>query len=766
MADSNQDLQQRERQRERQRQLEQARFKTFRNRYPSFPNDFAFFEKTVELARIVNEEPESRIDHLEHFIYIVGTKYREYLMDGERGQKLGSYDFWKQDVRNNKPHVYQRAVITENLMNQYAARESAPGLADFFAEACRIEDLRLEEPQRSLGPNPRNDMAQVIAGDFNVEIKDMEKAAAYAMLVMTEQTRECFRALTILSVQGKRVKYAEDGIVNSISDEEARTLAIEGERIVIQEVAKEVVAMQELDTPVAINDRYRSFNAPTQEEMNNLSLARSILDGQANGPTYSEAITYLKISNIQKPRLPGSALNLELKHFQVVGIAWGKQKLMLNGGAILGDQMGLGKTIQALGIIQAISTDQKMLARDDHKASMIVVPPNVLDNWVREAERNFPGLEVMVYRARTPILRSDHPFLNCCKANLKRIIVTTYGVLLRHSYDEAKKWSKDNNEEALSWEHSLVDRIGTLVIDEATTIKSIGGKLHTTLKSLRAERHLCLTATLCDNHFLDARGPINLIDTDRLWVDHLNDPSLNPFELPFSDPRTILCGTMRAFEDNVEKIFAKNEAQAAINMRKLLKEIFRQVTYDTVFHGPNGARKVGEDIPPFRKIFTEVEFSPDQEKEYIELASRVAARLFTSEISKNGKSFMQFHLDVFTDLHVMSTWPSLHYVKKWHVKTTNQDRKDKLNLRRFLEVMEEETEKQSEPFKWNGRWKGKSLAECSDVELFHGIAAESPIIREIAFLVAHIVLVEYKNVIIWTDFPLPQHFIELVSLQL
>jgi hypothetical protein len=584
---------------------------------------------------------------------------------------------------------------------------------------------------------------QDVVSDANIRINNMREGAVRALPWMQWQTRKCFEALTMLSMQGKRAEYAVDSVVTLIPDEEARAQALQMERLAIKE-----------------NDSYKPFDAPTEQEMENLSSARSILDGQANGPTYSEAIDYLKIHNVQKPYLPGSSPTLELKHFQVVGIAWGKQKLMLNGGAILGDQMGLGKTIQALGIIQSIATDEMMLARDDHKASMIVVPSNVLYNWVSEAQRYFPGLEVMAYGAGTDTIRSDHAFLNGCKANLKRVIITSYRVMLRHSYDKAKKWSKENNKEALSWEYSLVNRIGTLVIDEATAIKSTASQLYTTLKSMRAERHLCLTATLCDNTFLDAGGPISLIDTDRLWVNHLNDPRLNPFELPFSDPRTILCGTLKAFQENVEKVFKKDEAQAAINMRKLLKEIFRRVTYDTIFHGPNGAHKVGEDIPPFRKVFTELEFLPEQEKKYIEMVSGIASQLFTMEMSKNDKPYMKFHLDVFRDLHVMSTWPSLHYVKKWHVKVTNKDRKDKLDLKRFLQLMEEES-----AFKWNGRWKGKSLNDCSDVELFHGIAAESPIIQEIAFLVAHIVLVERRKVIVWTDFPLPQFFLELVCLQ-
>jgi hypothetical protein len=85
------------------------------------------------------------------------------------------------------------------------------------------------------------------------------------------------------------------------------------------------------------------------------------------------------------------------------------------------------------------------------------------------------------------------------------------------------------------------------------------------------------------------------------------------------------------------KEFVKDEVKTAINMRRLLKEIFRRVTYDTVFHGPYGPRKIGADIPPFRKIFTHLVYGPEEKKKYIKLATSVAVSLMTTETSNSGR---------------------------------------------------------------------------------------------------------------------------------
>ncbi|TGO21592.1 hypothetical protein BPAE_0211g00120 [Botrytis paeoniae] len=73
----------------------------------------------------------------------------------------------------------------------------------------------------------------------------------------------------------------------------------------------------------------------------------------------------------------------------------------------------------------------------------------------------------------------------------------------------------------------------------------------------------------------------------------------------------------------------------------------------------------------------------------------------------------------------------------------------------ILQAMEISTK-----YEWSGT---KSIEESSDVEadLFVVMCEESRIVKRIAFLVANVVFVMKRNIIMWTDFLIPQFFIEM-----
>ncbi|TGO15986.1 hypothetical protein BTUL_0033g00240 [Botrytis tulipae] len=76
---------------------------------------------------------------------------------------------------------------------------------------------------------------------------------------------------------------------------------------------------------------YDAFEAPCH--------LQSQTKRQANRPTFSEAVKYLKIKNIWRDWLLGTSPTLVLKVFQVCGIVWVKAKCLRNDGIILDFQM-------------------------------------------------------------------------------------------------------------------------------------------------------------------------------------------------------------------------------------------------------------------------------------------------------------------------------------------------------------------------------------------------------------------------------------------
>jgi SNF2 family DNA or RNA helicase len=82
-------------------------------------------------------------------------------------------------------------------------------------------------------------------------------------------------------------------------------------------------------------------------------------------------------------------------------------------GACLADDMGLGKTIQALALI---------LSRAMHGPTLILAPTSVCMNWLEEAQRFAPTLNVLHFGSgdRQKIIEQAEAF---------DLVVCSYGLL-------------------------------------------------------------------------------------------------------------------------------------------------------------------------------------------------------------------------------------------------------------------------------------------------------------------------------------------------
>lgn len=100
-------------------------------------------------------------------------------------------------------------------------------------------------------------------------------------------------------------------------------------------------------------------------------------------------------AEIDIPRLSGTLLP-----FQRAGVAY-VLSASTDGGVLLADQMGLGKTVQALASIAA----------RDALPALIVCPASLRLNWQREATAWLPGMSVALLSGRTPALPDPWPDL-------------------------------------------------------------------------------------------------------------------------------------------------------------------------------------------------------------------------------------------------------------------------------------------------------------------------------------------------------------------
>ncbi len=165
----------------------------------------------------------------------------------------------------------------------------------------------------------------------------------------------------------------------------------------------------------------------------------------------------------------------QLRGYQRDGLGWLAFLQDLGFGGCLADDMGLGKTVQVLALLQARGQQRNKAA--DRRPSLIVAPRSVIHNWLEEAARFTPRLEVVAYsgprrkRLLPEVLRGKWDLL-----------ITTYG-LLRRDVTELREVAFDY-----------------VVLDEAQAIKNPSSQGAKASRLLRAEHRLALTGTPVENH--------------------------------------------------------------------------------------------------------------------------------------------------------------------------------------------------------------------------------------------------------------------------
>ncbi len=163
-----------------------------------------------------------------------------------------------------------------------------------------------------------------------------------------------------------------------------------------------------------------------------------------------------------------------LRHYQREGLGWLMFLESLGLGGCLADDMGLGKTIQVLALLLR---RKGLLAAGGlpHRPSLVVVPKSLVFNWIDEARKFAPELQVVNHtgNARAEIAGDlgDHD-----------VVVTTYGTLRR---------------DIVRHRETEFDYV---ILDEAQSIKNAASQAAKACRLLKARHRLALTGTPVENH--------------------------------------------------------------------------------------------------------------------------------------------------------------------------------------------------------------------------------------------------------------------------
>jgi DNA repair protein RAD16 len=192
---------------------------------------------------------------------------------------------------------------------------------------------------------------------------------------------------------------------------------------------------------------------------------------------------------IPVPAEQPTGISRKLKSFQLEGLNWMiRQEQSQWKGGLLGDEMGMGKTIQAVSLIMS-----DFPAKDP---TLVVVPPVALMQWQAEINDYTNGkLNVLIYHI------SANPKCKTLSAkDLKKfnVIMVSYSGLESMYRKENKGW---NRGDSIVKEDSILHAINfhRLILDEAHSIKSRTTSVAKACFALKADYKWCLSGTPVQN---------------------------------------------------------------------------------------------------------------------------------------------------------------------------------------------------------------------------------------------------------------------------
>ncbi len=176
----------------------------------------------------------------------------------------------------------------------------------------------------------------------------------------------------------------------------------------------------------------------------------------------------------------------KLRNYQKEGLTWLRFLKEFESGGILADDMGLGKTIQVLAFLLSRRKETKL-------PSLVVAPKSLVFNWIDEANKFAPTLNVVRYAG-------DGRQKFAQEIKNADLVVTTYGTL------------------RTDIEILRTQEFDVAIIDEAQFIKNPKALASIACKQLSAVHRLALTGTPIENSVRDLMSILEFTNPGLLHI--------------------------------------------------------------------------------------------------------------------------------------------------------------------------------------------------------------------------------------------------------
>jgi non-specific serine/threonine protein kinase len=206
-----------------------------------------------------------------------------------------------------------------------------------------------------------------------------------------------------------------------------------------------------------------------------------VLAGVSHGQWLRTLFAQLRHPNKSETVKTSRSFAASLRGYQQDGLQWLHALHRLRLGACLADDMGMGKTVQVLALLDVLANRRKKSSKT--APALLVLPASLLANWTSEITTFTPKLRFLVahpdFHKPGPVPEPDAEQL----AGLD-LVLTTYALTQRYAWIQNTSWNY-------------------VILDEAQAIKNPGTKQTRTIKKLTAANRIAMTGTPVENRLSD-----------------------------------------------------------------------------------------------------------------------------------------------------------------------------------------------------------------------------------------------------------------------
>jgi SNF2 family DNA or RNA helicase len=284
----------------------------------------------------------------------------------------------------------------------------------------------------------------------------------------------------------------------------------------------------------------------------------------------------------------------KLRPYQEAGYNWLRFLMENKLGGCLADDMGLGKTVQTLALLQYLKEN------NIGNTTLMVMPTSLVYNWLREAEKFTPDIQILNYTGTNRNKDSE-------QFNNYDVVVTSYGTA-RIDIDILKSFP-----------------FFYAILDEAQAIKNPGSNIFQSINQLNTKQKLTLTGTPLENTSMDIWSQMSFVN-----------PGFLGSEIFFR----------KNFQIPIEK---KGDEVKTKKLNALIKPFILRRTKE----------QVAKDLPSKIENVKYCVMTPEQESIYEEVKSVIRNRFLEAKESKMKGQLQILLLQGLSQLRQLANHPKM-----------------------------------------------------------------------------------------------------------